>query len=224
MQSMENLLPFYSFILKIFNAFSVVALAISSIGNPFSFAISSATSVTYTGSLRFPRYGCGVKYGASVSINNLSNGISVATSFGVFAFLNVTGPPSEIIKFICNAFFCCFNTSTKTMHNAARRFRLFFFQNTNNICCRISVMNNNWQINFFSKLNLFSKYFLLNIFRRFIPMIIKSCFSDADNFRMRCKRFNPLQVFFCTIDCINRMPTDNSVYERITSLLAPSLY
>ena len=100
MQSMETLLPFYSFILKVFNAFSVVAFAISSTGNPFSLAISSATSFTYTGSLRFPRYGCGVKYGASVSINNLSNGISVATSFGVFAFLNVTGPPSEIMKFI----------------------------------------------------------------------------------------------------------------------------
>ena len=34
--------------------------------------------------------------GQSVSINNFSNGISVATSFGFLAFLNVTGPPNEI--------------------------------------------------------------------------------------------------------------------------------
>ena len=27
---------------------------------------------------------------------NLSNGTSCATSFGFFAFLNVTGPPNEI--------------------------------------------------------------------------------------------------------------------------------
>lgn len=55
-------------------AFFVVASLISSKLTPLSSAIFSAINFTYAGSFLFPRYGCGVKNGASVSINNLSRG------------------------------------------------------------------------------------------------------------------------------------------------------
>src|SRR5690554_4322 len=54
-----------------------------------------ATSTTNAGSLRFPRWGTGAKYGQSVSISNRSKGILLATSCSLDAFLKVTGPAKE---------------------------------------------------------------------------------------------------------------------------------
>ncbi|MNT51716.1 hypothetical protein D3C72_1886980 [compost metagenome] len=63
---------------------------------PRSSAIFSATWITLDGSLSFPRYGTGARYGESVSISRRSSGTLAATSCTVWAFLNVTMPDSEI--------------------------------------------------------------------------------------------------------------------------------
>src|SRR6267143_2866052 len=60
--------------------FSVVAAAISSGVKSLTVASVRATSATYAGSLRLPRYGCGARYGASVSIRIFSSGRTFATS------------------------------------------------------------------------------------------------------------------------------------------------
>ena len=52
----------------------------------------------FLGSLTVPLSGCGDKYGESVSTTNLSKGTSSATSLGVLAFVNVTGPSKPIYK------------------------------------------------------------------------------------------------------------------------------
>src|SRR5699024_1712231 len=86
----------YSLILKKLKAFFVVMLLSSSNGISRSSAIFSATNLTYDGSFLLPRYGWGAKNGASVSTSSRSSGTSTATSLGRVAFLNVTGPPSEM--------------------------------------------------------------------------------------------------------------------------------
>ena len=64
----------------------------------FNRAISSKTRQIYFGSFFSPRCGCGVRYGESVSINNLSSGTTSATSFGVFALVKVTVPPKAMFQ------------------------------------------------------------------------------------------------------------------------------
>src|SRR6185369_6743510 len=77
-------------------AFSVVCLAKSSAETPRSSARLFAVARTHAGSLRFPRKGCGARYGESVSTRIRSAGICAATSRKSCDFLNVTIPAKEM--------------------------------------------------------------------------------------------------------------------------------
>src|SRR4051812_3535608 len=76
--------------------FSVVWRAISSGVTPRTSASTLATSDTYAGSLRLPRYGIGARYGASVSIRKRSAGTSLAIARRSAEFLKVTMPVNEM--------------------------------------------------------------------------------------------------------------------------------
>src|ERR1700738_934790 len=66
--------------------FPAVANATSSGGEFLTLPMALATSPTYAGSLRFPRYGCGARNGESVSIKRFSSGKAFATSRRFCAF------------------------------------------------------------------------------------------------------------------------------------------
>ena len=68
-------------------AFDVVAEETNSTGSLFSSATFSTTYLTLAGSFRFPRKGCGVKKGKSVSTNKYSKGINPTTFCKGCAFL-----------------------------------------------------------------------------------------------------------------------------------------
>src|SRR6266849_7683856 len=78
--------------------FSAVADATSSAAKFLTLASAFATSPTYAGSLRLPRYGCGARYGASVSIKRFSSGKAFATSRRFCAFGYVEFPAKDIRK------------------------------------------------------------------------------------------------------------------------------
>src|SRR5215218_3451948 len=81
------------------DAFRVDSSEIRSTGTLRSSASFSATSRTRAGSFREPRNGCGERYGESVSVTYASDGTATATSGSARAFLNVTGPANETIRF-----------------------------------------------------------------------------------------------------------------------------
>ena len=89
-----RLLPVSS--LKNRRKFAAVVAATSSGAKFLTFANACATSTTNAGSLRFPRRPCGGRNGESVSVSNLSSGISRATSRKCCIFGYVTLPANEI--------------------------------------------------------------------------------------------------------------------------------
>src|SRR5262249_48458246 len=75
--------------------FSVVSLEISSKLTPRASASTLATSTTYDGSLRLPRFFPGARYGASVSTMMRSAGNSAASARSASDFLKVRMPVNE---------------------------------------------------------------------------------------------------------------------------------
>src|SRR5204862_853169 len=67
----------------------------SSYATPRSSATCSAVSTTFAGSFGFPRTGCGLRYGASVSTRSRSSGTSRAAAWRSVAFGYVTLPAKE---------------------------------------------------------------------------------------------------------------------------------
>src|SRR4051794_32257794 len=74
------------------SAFATICARTSS---PCSSASTSWVCVTNAGSLRFPRTGCGARYGLSVSARSNSGGTSRAAARRSYAFLYVTLPANE---------------------------------------------------------------------------------------------------------------------------------
>src|SRR5579864_797128 len=78
--------------------FPAVACATSSAAKFLTLPIALASSPTYAGSLRLPRYACGARNGESVSIKRFASGKAFATSRRFCAFGYVEFPAKEIIK------------------------------------------------------------------------------------------------------------------------------
>ena len=61
-------------------------------------AICLAVNLMFAGSFRFPRRGCGLRYGQSVSTTIASSGNDAAASLSASFFGYVTGPAKEMRK------------------------------------------------------------------------------------------------------------------------------
>ena len=176
----------------------------------FRRAISSATSVTSAGSFRFR--GKGGELGKEHRFQSINDPMKCPLLLLLrhFCIFEGDGTAKGNEEVHINALFRSLDAAAIAVHDAARYPSFLFPQNSDHIACCVPIMDDDGKIDFWaSRICLFGTIPVGH--PSVVPNNSRPGFPDANDFRVRSKRFDPFQI---SSRCNQWRPQDASRQQR----------